>query len=201
MNIYSLIPTQYRLLAIGLAIAVLMALAAGTAAQFQAYRYGEQLQRQGRGFEQQLASRDKLHADTLTEIQRAAAAQQRSEHDKRLKLEVALQADSEIHHRKLTDAKNVTKRLLDRLATADLRLSFLLDKTGAGQHCGVPSTAVAGGLVYGAPRAELDPAHAQRIIGITNDGDAGVIALAACQAYARAVSSPLARDEHHLPGE
>ena len=33
-----------------------------------------------------------------------------------------------------------------------------------------------------------DPAHAQRIIGITDAGDQGLIALAACQAYAREVS-------------
>lgn len=31
-------------------------------------------------------------------------------------------------------------------------------------------------------RAQLDPAHAQRTIRITSDGDAGLIALAACQA-------------------
>ena len=43
---------------------------------------------------------------------------------------------------------------------------------------------------HGAARAHLDPAHAQRIIGITNDGDQGLIALAACQAYAKTVSTP-----------
>ncbi|MGY2173416.1 lysis protein, partial [Pseudomonas gingeri] len=37
-------------------------------------------------------------------------------------------------------------------------------------------------------RARLDPAHAQRIIAITDDGDRALIALKACQAYAGAVS-------------
>jgi hypothetical protein len=31
--------------------------------------------------------------------------------------------------------------------------------------------------------ARLDPAHAQRIAAITDAGDEGLIALAACQAY------------------
>lgn len=45
-----------------------------------------------------------------------------------------------------------------------------------------------GGVVHAAPRARLDPAHAQRIIGITDDGDNALIALRACQAYVRAVA-------------
>ncbi|MFP3500120.1 lysis protein, partial [Pseudomonas sp. SIMBA_059] len=32
------------------------------------------------------------------------------------------------------------------------------------------------------------PAHAQRIIAITDDGDRGLIALQACQAYVREVT-------------
>lgn len=190
MSIADLIPAQYRLLAIGLAVAALMVLAAGGAAQFQAYRFGEQLQLQGRDFEGQLAQRDKLHADTLAEIQRAAAAQQRREHEKRLQLEADLQADSATNHRKLTDAQIVAARLRDRLATADLRLSVLLAATGASQHCGVPTAAGAGGVVYGGVRADIDPGAAQRIVAITDRGDRAIIALGACQAYARRVSSP-----------
>jgi hypothetical protein len=53
----------------------------------------------------------------------------------------------------------------------------------------VSTTAGTGGLVHGPRRAELEPAHAQRIIGITDDGDRGLIALKACQAYAKEVSS------------
>jgi hypothetical protein len=43
-------------------------------------------------------------------------------------------------------------------------------------------------VVHGGARARLDPAHAQRIIAITDTGDRGLIALQACQAYARGVS-------------
>lgn len=178
---------QYRLLGAALAVAALMALSAAGAWQWQANAYGEQLQRQGRAFEAQLAQRDKLHANTLAEIQRAAAAQQRRESEKRLKLEANLQADSATNYRKLTDAQTAAARLRDRLATADLRLSVLLDATGANQHCGVPETAGSGGMVHGGVRANINPGASQRIVAITDRGDRAIIALGACQAYARKV--------------
>jgi len=53
----------------------------------------------------------------------------------------------------------------------------------------------ADGVVHGSARAELEPAHAQRIIGITDDGDNGLIVLAACQAYAKKVSVKKASDD------
>ena len=189
MSITDLIPVQYRLLTIGLVMVALMALAAGGAAQFQAYRYGEQLQLQGRGFEGQLAQRDKLHADTMAEIQRAAMAQQRREQEKRVQLEGELRADSATNHRKLTDAQTVAARLRDRLATADLRLSVLLDASSSTQHCGSGSAASTGGMVHGGVRADIDPGAAQRIVAITDRGDRAIIALGACQAYALKVST------------
>jgi hypothetical protein len=51
------------------------------------------------------------------------------------------------------------------------------------------ATTATGGVVHGPTRAQLDPAHAQRIIGITDAGDQGLIALGACQAYAKEVSA------------
>jgi hypothetical protein len=36
--------------------------------------------------------------------------------------------------------------------------------------------------------ARLAPAHAQRIVAITDAGDQGLIVLAACQAYAREIT-------------
>jgi hypothetical protein len=78
-------------------------------------------------------------------------------------------------------------RLRDRLATADVRLSVLLDADDVAAGCAVPATTRPGGVDHGAPRARLDPAHAQRIIAITDAGDRGLIALQACQAYIRAL--------------
>ncbi|MBS7673068.1 lysis system i-spanin subunit Rz, partial [Vibrio cholerae] len=84
------------------------------------------------------------------------------------------------------DAQRNQAALRDRLATADVRLSVLLDSAASG--CTVPAASTPGGVVHAAPRARLDPAHAQRIIRITDDGDNALIALRACQAYVQAVA-------------
>ncbi|WP_097135014.1 MULTISPECIES: lysis system i-spanin subunit Rz [unclassified Pseudomonas] len=143
----------------------------------QDWRYGKQLEQQAR-----------LQVESFNQLN--LAARQREEQDKRLALEQQLQASDQTHYRVLSDAQRDQGRLRDRLATADLRLSVLLEATDSGSGCAVPATTTASGVVHGAARARLDPAHAQRIIGITNDGDQGLIALAACQAYARKVSTP-----------
>ncbi len=78
--------------------------------------------------------------------------------------------------------------LRDRLATADLRLSVLLETPATTGSDGMQATTSPGRVVHGTHRAQLDRAHAQRIIGITGDGDQGLIALQACQAYAKEVS-------------
>lgn len=44
-------------------------------------------------------------------------------------------------------------------------------------------------LVHVAPCAQLDLAHAQRIIGITDVGDQGLIALASCQSYVKEINA------------
>ncbi|MNY36115.1 Bacteriophage lysis protein [compost metagenome] len=157
----------------------MVVLVVGSAAitwQVQDWRYGNQLAEQGR-----------LHTETLNQITLASAAQQRVEQDKRLALEQRLATSEQNHFRVLSDVQRDQGRLRDRLATADLRLSVLLEaSTGNGS---VSATTATGGVVHGPTRAELDPAHAQRIIGVTDDGDRGLIALAACQAYAKEVST------------
>ncbi|WP_219733828.1 lysis system i-spanin subunit Rz [Pseudomonas sp. GW531-T4] len=155
---------------------LLLAAGAGGAWTVQDWRYGRQLAEQAR-----------LHGEVLNQLNLAAAAQRRAEQDKRLALEQQLQASDQTHHRALTDAQRNQSRMRDRLATADLRLSVLLDAEASAAGCPVSATPATGGVVHGAARARLDPAHAQRIIGITDDGDRGLIALQACQAYVRAL--------------
>jgi Bacteriophage Rz lysis protein len=157
-------------------LALALAIAFG-AWQVQDWRYGKQLAEQAR-----------LQDETLNELTLAAATQQRNEQDKRLALEQRLSASDQTHHKELTDAQTNQARLRDRLATSDLRLSVLLDAADPASGCAVPAGTAAGGVVHGGERARLDPAHAQRIIGITDDGDQGLIALAACQAYVRELS-------------
>ncbi|MFJ5258306.1 lysis system i-spanin subunit Rz [Pseudomonas sp. NPDC088414] len=158
-------------------ILLLAAAAATLAWQFQDWRYGRQLAEQAR-----------LHADTLNQLTSAAATAQQAEQDKRLALEQRLATSEQTHYRALSDAQRDQDRLRDRLATADLRLSVLIDAGDAAQGCGVPATAGAGGVDHAAVRARLDPAHAQRVIAITDTGDRGLIALQACQAYVRALA-------------
>lgn len=149
--------------------------------QVQAWRLGAQMERQSTA-----------HAQALSQQSQAALRQQQAEYDKRLALEQQLSASDQQHARELSDAQRHQAALRDRLATADVRLSVLLDATESGGVGSMPATATAtapaGGVVHAATRARLDPAHAQRIIGITDAGDEGLIALRACQAYVRAVA-------------
>ncbi|WP_339540585.1 lysis system i-spanin subunit Rz [Pseudomonas sp. RA_5y_Pfl1_P24] len=178
MRLLDLIPSQFRVAAVCVVLLVLVAGSAALAWTAQGWRYGQQLERQAR-----------LHADTLNDLSKAAAALQRNEQDKRLALEQRLQNKDETHYKELTDEQTKQARLRDRLATADLRLSVVLASADPPSSCSVPTTTATGCVVHGPARAQLDRAHAQRIIGITDSGDQGLIALRACQAYAKEVSS------------
>lgn len=169
-------PAQ-RLAGMVVLILVLMAVAAGVTWQVQDWRMGKKL-----------AEQAGLHKDDLAAITNAAAAQARAEQDKRLALEQQLAGQDQQHTRELSDAQRNQAVLRDRLATSDVRLSVLLDAADSASGCNVPTTPGAVGVVHGAARAQLDPAHAQRILAITGDGDQGLIALRACQAYVRSVS-------------
>ena len=179
MRLVDLIPAPYRLIVVGVLLAALVGGSAASAWKVQNWRYGKQL-----------AEQAGLHKDDLIAISNAAADQVRTAQDKRLALEQRLSASEQTHYKELSDAQTNQARLRDRLATADLRLSVLLDATDTGGGDTVSAATPTGGVVHGGARAQLDPAHAQRIIGITDAGDQGLIALAACQAYAKEVSTP-----------
>ena len=134
-----------------------------------------------------LAQQAAQHGDDLAAISNAATAQARAEQGKRLALEQKLAGQDQQHSKELSDAQRNQARLRDQLATADVRLSvFLAEDPASG--CNVPTTPGTAGVVHAARRAQLDPAHSQRIIRITDDGDNAIIALRACQAYVRAVA-------------
>ena len=160
-----------------LIILALMAGSAWAAWAWQANAYG-----------QRMAAQEAAHQTEGTNLANANSAQILAEQGKRIALEQWLAASDKAHYRALIDEQIKQARLRDRLATADLRLSVQLDASATTGCDGVPTTARSGGVVHGAPRAWLDPAHAQRIIGITDDGDKGLIALQACQAYVNKIS-------------
>ena len=91
----------------------------------QDWRYGKQLAKQAA-----------LHRGDLTATSNAAADQVRTEQDERQALESRLQVVDETHSRNLAMHKNIS-RLRDRLASADLRLSVLLDAADPTGGCSV----------------------------------------------------------------
>lgn len=153
--------------------------------------YGTQLADQAADYGRQLAGKDRAHARERDNAAAAALDQLAVQQAARRDLEARLQAQGQAHSKEMNDAQQAQARLRDRLATADLRLSVLLDAGSvAAQGCdgGVREAPGTGGVVHGAVRAELDRAHAQRIVAITDEGDRGLIALKACQSYVEALA-------------
>ena len=161
-----------------LALVLGFALGGWLAWTWQANAYGKDLADQAEAY-----SRDREQAAT------AVINWQETQQDARRALEDRLQANDETHYKELSDAQTNQARLRDQLATAGLRLSVLLNTAASGSGGGVPGTAGTCGVVHGGTRTELGPAAAQRIVGITGDGDQGLIALAACQSYVKEIVS------------
>jgi hypothetical protein len=121
-------------------VLVLVLAGYGCAWQFQDWRYGRQLAGQARH-----------HAETLNQLTQVATTAQQAKQDKRLAFEQRLAASDKAHFEKMTHAQNNQDRLRDRFATADLRLSVLVDATDTDKGCGVPATA--GSVYHAAVRA------------------------------------------------
>jgi hypothetical protein len=164
----------------GLIAALVLGLALGAwvAWAWQANHYGKQLAEQAAAY-----GRDREQAAV------AVIDWQESQQVERRALEGRLQVNNQTHYKELRDAQTFQARLRDQLATADVRLSVLLAAVPGGGG-GVPTAAGAGSVDHGGSRAELDPAAAQRIVAIVGDGDQGLIALAACQAYVNTIAAP-----------
>ena len=151
---------------------LLMLACAALAWQVQGWRYGRQLAEQAGSHAQQM----RQQAETLAGQLLAERALQRD-------LQQRLQASDSRYFQELTNAQQTQARLRDRLATADLRLSVLVERDSA---CAtVPAAGAPGSVDHGAVRARLESAHARRIIAITDFGDRGLITLRACQDYVR----------------
>ena len=163
----------WLILAIGVS---LIAISAWLAWEWQANHYRAELAGQTADFQRE------REASALAVID-----WQEVEKGRREALEERLNVIDETYFKEFSDAQKNISRLRDRLATSDLRLSVLLATPAQGSGCGVPATTGSVGMVHGAARGELDPAAAQRIVAITGDGDQGLTALQACQAYVRSI--------------
>lgn len=179
-----------RLVAVALLLAA-SASGARAAWVWQANAYKAQLADQADDFGKQLAEKDRAHGLEREKAAAAALDQLAEELEARRALESRLQAQAQTHWKEMEDAQKTQARLRDRLATSDLRLSVLVDAgsfAASGCDSGVREATGTGSVVHGAVRAQLDRAHAQRIVAITDEGDRGLIALQACQAYLREIS-------------
>ena len=158
---------------------------------WQANAYSRLLADQAGDYGDQLAAKDRAYGLEREKAAAAALDQLAEQQKARSALEERLQVQARTHWKEMEDAQQAQARLRDRLATADLRLSVLVDAgTYAASGCdsGVREATGTGSVVHGAVRAQLDRAHAQRIVAITDEGDRGLIALQACQAYVREVT-------------
>ncbi|WP_145181911.1 lysis system i-spanin subunit Rz [Pseudomonas sp. URMO17WK12:I11] len=179
-----------RLIALA-ALVLACAVGARTAWVWQTNAYGKQLAVQADDYGKQLAEKDRVYGLEREKAAAAALNKLAEQQDAHRALEARLQDQTKTHWKEMNDAQQAQARLRDRLATADLRLSVIVDAgTIAAPGCdgGLREATSTGGLVHGVVRAQLDPAHAQRIVAITNEGDRGLIALQACQAYVREVT-------------
>ncbi|RMQ48637.1 hypothetical protein ALQ04_01963 [Pseudomonas cichorii] len=167
--------TALDLRAVLLALLFGLGLGAWAAWQWQARSYG-----------QQLAEQSEIHQRERELASRAVIAWQENQQKLRRDMEARLHSNDATHYKELSDAQKLQAHLRSRLATSDLRLSVLLATPASGR--GESAVATSGSVVHGATRAELDPAAAQRIVAITDDGDQGLIALKACQVYVQEIS-------------
>ncbi|ENM3026974.1 TPA: lysis system i-spanin subunit Rz [Pseudomonas aeruginosa] len=160
--------------------------------EWQENACGRQLSDQAVEYDRKLAAKDRDYGREREAAAAAVLVQLEEQQAARRALETRLQAQTQAHWKEMKDAHQTQTRLRDRLATADLRLSILVDAgsvAAQGCDCGLREATSAGGLVHGAVRAQLDRAHAQRIVAITDEGDRGLIALQACQAYVKEVKN------------
>lgn len=106
---------------------------------------------------------------TITTLENAAQSRRNTQR---------LLADLDTQHtQELTNAQAQNKDLLARVGTGAQRLSV------PARCPAVRATTSPAGVDDAEARADIDPASAQRIVAITNDGDEAIIALSALQDY------------------
>lgn len=160
-----------------LAGAMVAAVAAGAFAAWavQDWRYGEQI-----------ADLKREHAEQLGEIAKEGAEQARAALDWKDRAEKAT-AEIDARQQENDRVKAENARLADELRTGARRVFVAAKCPAAAGSSKVPGAAPAARVDDEGARAELDPAVAQRMVGITDDGDDAIRELTALQDYVRGV--------------
>ena len=168
---------QYRAYALALLSAAALAIAGWAGWQANGLRW-----------QARLAVAERVHADTLAEISRAAATQLATQQAAQQRLTQALAAVDTQHYQELTHAQQTIDRLSADLAGAHRRLSVRL----AAPACagGMPGNADPACLDDGAgARADLHPATAAGVVRVTGRADQCRARLTALQAWVRTATA------------
>lgn len=132
-------------------------------------------------WEAKLATANQVHADTLAEIDRAAARQLQTQQEQQADLQRRLELTEQQHYQELAHAQENTDRLRADLAADRQRL---LVKVRSPASCGgVPTASGAPGVDDGAQYAELHPATAADLAALAGDADRCAVRLKGLQAW------------------
>ena len=133
----------------------------------------------------------RLHADTLGEISRAAAGQLQRQQQRTTQLQHQLtQLDSK-HHSEMTSVQSENTQLVVDLAAANKRLSVRTTTGPAASGSGVLAGTTPAGLDNGSgTRADIHPATAANLVRVTARADECRAKLTGLQAWARVVTAP-----------
>ena len=162
------------------AIVLAMVISAAGTWQVQDWRMGERL-----------AEQAGLHKDDLAAISSAAAARARADQVERLALEQKLSGQDQQHSKELSDAQRNQALLRDRLATADVRLSVLIEDPASG--CNLPAACWINPFWIGAGSADVAP--------VGNSVDATGVADRFVGVSDKRSEAPLTANNADAPGE
>jgi len=171
----NLIPSQYKLIALGVAVLALMALSAAGAWQWQGNAYGKRL-----------ADQATAHETFLRQVAEANAAVILKQQAERQDMEGRLAANDQQRYGELRHAQQEIERLSAAVADGSRRLSVRAACPVAGAD--LPGSAIASSVGHGSQRADIHEEDARRIVAITGDADACAVKLTALQEWAREVT-------------
>jgi hypothetical protein len=135
-----------------------------------------------------LADAERDHATAMAAVSNAAATQLTDNLKWMKALGAKLSALDLKGFQEFIDVQTERERLAADIASGNRRLWVRIRLPAGGDGTGFRAPATRMG--HATALAELDPAFAGSLLGITRDGDIGVAQLNGCQDYAAAVSAP-----------
>lgn len=143
-------------------------------------------------WEARLAEAEKLHASTLGEISRAAAAQLQAVQQQQAELQQRLALLDQQRYQELAHAQEQQNRLRADLAASARRMYVPVTAASCQQ---LPNTTGAAGLGDGAYRAELQPAAAADLAHLAGDADTCARRLSGLQEWVRVMRATARGDQ------